>query len=183
MTLEERFRALTRHRQEHSERVAEVMRTLADRHHFDQDRAQFAGWAHDLAREMSRPELLEAAGRLGLPIGAAERAEPLLLHGPVAAAWVAEAGRGDEAVLEAIRYHTTGGQGLSPLAKALFIADGVEPGRQYPARPSLYQRALTQLDDGYCAVLMNTQAYLEERGLRPHPDMLSALKECSSPLR
>lgn len=180
MTLEDRFEALSRHRKAHSEGVARVMAELAEAHHLDPPLARFAGWAHDLAREMSRPALLAEARALGIAIGREEQAEPLLLHGPIAAVWVQRAGQGtDDAVMEAIRYHTTGGPELSPLAKALFIADGVEPGRQYPAREHLYHHALRNLDVGYCAVLENTQAYLLERGLAPHPDMLKALEECA----
>ncbi len=179
MTLEDRFDALTQHRKDHSERVARVMEELAEAHNLDARLARFAGWAHDLAREMARPALLAEARSLGIPMGPEEGAEPLLLHGPIAAVWVERAGRGTDAVMEAIRYHTTGGPELSSLAKALFIADGVEPGRRYPAREFLYDQALRNLDVSYCAVLENTRAYLLERGLRPHPDMLKALEECA----
>ncbi|NMP21223.1 bis(5'-nucleosyl)-tetraphosphatase (symmetrical) YqeK [Sulfobacillus harzensis] len=180
MTLEERFQTLSRHRQAHAERVAAVMRALAQQHHLDEELAWFGGWAHDLAREMSRPALLAEAETLGIVIGPEEQAEPLLLHGPIAAKWVERAGRGTPQVLEAIRYHTTGAANLGPLAQALFIADGVEPGRRYALREALYLQALEDLNGGYCAVLKNTQAYLLSRGLAPHPDMVRALDQCTA---
>ena len=75
----------------------------------------------------------------------------------------------------AITHHTTAAPGLDPLGQALFIADGVEPGRQYPEREELLELSLRDLDQGYHAVLQETLTYLRTRGLAPHPNMLRAL--------
>ncbi|MDA8206663.1 MAG: bis(5'-nucleosyl)-tetraphosphatase (symmetrical) YqeK [Thermaerobacter sp.] len=178
MLIEERFQRLTPHRREHIERVTAVMESLAHAHHLDRDEARLAGFGHDLAREMSRLALLDEARRLGLRLGREEEQEPVLLHGPVAAAWLEQAGRGTPSVWEAIRYHTTGAPHLNALGRALYIADGVEPGRQYPERQKLLDLALMDLDAGYCEVLRHTVVYLKDRGFAPHPDMLSALDGC-----
>ncbi|MCY0879100.1 MAG: bis(5'-nucleosyl)-tetraphosphatase (symmetrical) YqeK [Firmicutes bacterium] len=180
MVLEERFRQLTAHRQAHIERVMVVMEALAEAHQLDRQEARLAGWGHDLAREWARPQLLDEARRLGLRWGPWEEQEPLLLHGPVAAAWLQRAGVGTPEVWEAIHYHTTAGPSLGKLARALFVADGVEPGRQYPERETLYQQALRDLDAGYCAVLASTLRYLQTRNLAPHPDMLAAWAQCQA---
>lgn len=66
---------------------------------------------------------------------------------------------------------------MSPLAKALFIADGVEPGRHFAARAALEQAAYASLDDAYRKVLDETMTYLTSRGLEPHPNMINALKD------
>jgi len=182
VTLEDRFRHLSPHRQGHIRGVMGVMEALAEAHHFNPDEGRLAGWGHDLAREMSRPDLLQEARRLGLSWGTDEEAEPLLLHGPIAAGWMVEEGLGNERIWSAIRYHTTAGANLHSLAKALFIADGVEPGRDYNTREALYQLALTNLDRGYCALLQETLAYLHHRELKPHKDMLAALQECHGPV-
>ncbi len=179
MSLEERFQQLTPHRQAHSQRVVSVMEALARAHHLDLEAARLAGWGHDLAREWSRPALLAEARRLGLTWGPFEEREPLLLHGPVAAMWLREAGVGSPEVWEAIRYHTTGAPRLGKLGRALFIADGVEPGRQYAERDELFHQALQDLDAGYCAVLASTLRYLDRRQLVPHPDMVAAWALCS----
>ncbi len=179
-TLEERLKMLSAHRRGHSERVAAVMESLAQRHRLDPDAARLAGIAHDLAREMSRPDLLAEAARLGIVWGPEEEHEPLLLHGPIAARWLQEAHLGTPSIWNAIHYHTTAAPGLDSLGRALFIADGVEPGRRFEARAMLYDLSHQDLDAGYCAVIEHTLAYLRERGLAPHPDMLEALRECPS---
>lgn len=173
----DRFHALTDHRQGHILRVTMVMETLARRHGLDLEAARWAGFGHDLAREMRREALLKEAERLQLDPDPVARQEPILLHGPVAACWLEQAGIGGPAVWEAIRYHTTAGPGLGPLAKALFIADGVEPGRTFPSRPELYALALEDLEAGYRAVLRSSHAYLARRGIPLHPAMQAALSE------
>lgn len=180
MIVEERLGMLTPHRRGHSERVAEVMRSLAERHHLDPQDAHLAGLAHDLARELPRPDLLAEAARLGLAWGVEEEEEPVLLHGPIAAKWLEAAGVGTPSIWSAIRYHTTAAPGLDPLGRALFVADGVEPGRRYETRAMLYDLAHQDLDAGYCAVIEQTLTYLQEKGLAPHPDMMEALRECHS---
>lgn len=175
--LEEKFHRLTRHRQEHILRVVDLMEKLAKIHGLPSDDAYLAGWGHDLARELSRAELLAEAERYGIAIDEWFRKEPVLLHGPVAARWLNEAQVGSLAVWEAIEHHTIAGVGLSPLAKALFIADGVEPGRHFAARAALEQAAYASLDDAYRKVLDETMTYLTSRGLEPHPNMINALKD------
>ncbi len=174
--LDDRFAQLTEHRQQHSIRVAAVMEELAEIHHLPQKEARLAAMGHDLAREMSRDALKQEAIRLGLDLLPIELAEPLLLHGPVAAMWLKQANMGSEPVWEAIYYHTTAGPNLSPLAKALFIADGIEPGRTFELRARLEKIAKEQsLDDAYVQLLKETIRYLESRGLKPHPLMIQAV--------
>lgn len=181
MTAEDRFQALSPHRRAHSERVVAVMEVLADVHHLNLAQARLAGWAHDLARELSRPQLLAEAKHLGLPYGPEEAQEPILLHGPVAAAWLRAANLGTESVWSAIRFHTTGSADLDPLGQALFIADGVEPGRVYHEREALYRLSLDNLTQGYQAALSQTLTYLRSRNITPHPHMMRALAALSRP--
>lgn len=176
-TYRERFAQLSRHRQEHSLRVAAVMEELAVLHGLPADQAFLAGYAHDLAREMSRDALLAEALRLGVRVGGPERQEPVLLHGPVAAAWLEEEGVGAPEVHQAIRYHTTAAPGQDATGQALFIADGVEPGRQYPRRAAIEETARHSLAKAYRALLEETLDYLKGRGLTPHPLMLQALRD------
>ncbi len=181
LTALERFQALSQHRRQHSERVQAVMEELATAHHLNLQEARLAGWGHDLARELSRPQLLAEARRLGLAWGAEEEGEPVLLHGPIAAEWLRLEHLGSDSVWTAIRCHTTGGPVLDALGQALFVADGVEPARSYSERESLYKLSLADLAQGYAAVLRQTLLYLNHRGLKPHPNMLQALAALGRP--
>lgn len=175
--LVERFFALSPARRAHSERVAALGEVLAYYHGLSPDAARLAGLAHDLAREWPDAALLREAERWAIDVGPLERQAPVLLHGPVAAAWLREAGCGSAEVLEAVARHTTAGPGIGPLAKAIFVADGCEPGRQYPEAAALRALAFRDLEAGYRAVLEASMAYLRRRGLPPHPAMLAAWDE------
>jgi predicted HD superfamily hydrolase involved in NAD metabolism len=177
----DRLARLTAWRRGHSERVAALARALAERHGIPTDDAYRAGLAHDLARELPPDALLAEARRLHLPVGPDEERAPILLHGPVAAAWLEEAGLGHDAIWEAIRYHTTAAAGLCPLARIVFIADGTEPARDYPEAAGLRDLAFHDLEAGYRAVLRQSAAYLTARGLPLHPWMQAALAEANGP--
>jgi len=174
--LEVHWAALTRHRQDHSLRVANLAAELAELHGDDPDQAWVAGRYHDLAREWARPALLAEARRLGWRVDAHEAAEPVLLHGPVAGLWAEAAGLHPR-VVEAITWHTTATPGLGRLGQILFIADGVEPGRGYAEAAALRALAREDLTAGYRAVLLSTARYLASRRLALHPRTEAALQE------
>lgn len=174
-TISERFHQLTAYRQDHIVRVTHVMEVLAATHGFDLEAARWAGFGHDLAREFGGPKLLAEARRLHLTIDSSAEKAPILLHGPIAAAWMQQWKIGDDSVWQAVRMHTTAGPELDILAKALFVADAVEPGRKYPERASLLELALDNLDAGYRAVLTETVRYNRQRNIAMHPDTALAL--------
>ena len=175
--LYERFHGLSWYRRRHILRVSAVLEELAEHHGLDEQLSRWAGFGHDLARECTRAELLEEATRLGLEVGPAEQDEPLLLHGPVAAAWLKAAGVANEAVWQAISLHTTAGPRMTDMAKALYIADGVEPGRHFSGRQRLWERAMEDLEAGFRAVLESSVHYAQQRSLPIHRDTQSALDE------
>ena len=116
--------------QAHTGRVVAEGRRLAQLHEVDPSRVQAAAWGHDLYRHLDDEALLRSARDLAITPDAAEQAAPILLHGPVAAARAERAwGVGDAEVLEAIRFHTTGHPGMSPVALTLFLADKLEPAK------------------------------------------------------
>lgn len=92
-----------------------------------------AGLLHDLSRGLHAHSLIERAQSYGLEVGDIERRKPVLLHGPVAAEECRrELGITDEAIYEAIYWHTTGCPGLGRLGQAIYLADFAEPARHYP---------------------------------------------------
>jgi predicted HD superfamily hydrolase involved in NAD metabolism len=171
----EHLERLSGPRRAHSERVAEWARELARRNGVSEADAYWAGLAHDLARELSSDDLLAEARRLGIRLGPEEVGAPILLHGPVAAGWMEESGFGHPGIWAAIRLHTTAGPELSLLARAVFIADGTEPGRRFAEAPGLRDLARRDLEAGYRGVLDSTARYLASRGLTLHPLTRAAL--------
>lgn len=113
-------------RAEHVARVAALLDHWASEMRLDTvERARWAraAWLHDALRNAEEAEL-----RRMLP----GNDEPYpLLHGPAAAIRAAAEGEQDQAVLEAVRWHTVGCVGWSPTGKALYAADFLEPGRPF----------------------------------------------------
>ncbi len=161
----------------HVERVLGEALRLAARRGVDASKVRPAVLGHDLLRVTPREELLRLAGETGHEPNEAERAEPLLLHGRIAAALLRERfGIDDADVLNAVRYHTTGRAGMSEVEKVVFLADKTEPDElaHYPEWREVHDLAQDDLD---AAMLRALELYLERarrEGWTVHPDVVSA---------
>jgi hypothetical protein len=66
--------------------VADEARSLAAQHSVSDQAAHLAALAHDLAAGIPVPEMPAVAEKMGVKVGDADRAIPIILHGPIAAA-------------------------------------------------------------------------------------------------
>lgn len=167
---------LSEKRLAHTLRVAETAESLARTHGLDVERTRLAALLHDAAREVSQEELLHLAKEWNIPFGEPELESPKLLHGPVAAEQARrELGVEDEDVLEAIRAHTVGEAGMGPVALAVYVADKIEPARDYPSVGRI--RALAGRDLRAAAIesIRRARDYNERRGRGTHPSTLKML--------
>src|SRR5829696_4101448 len=140
--------SLSENRYGHTVRVADTAESLARKHGLDPDRTRLAALLHDAARETEPKEFLRLAGEWDLAVGEPERQSPKLLHGPVAAELARrELGVEDEEVLEAVRAHTVGEAGMGQLALALYVADKIEPSRDYPSVGRIRELARQDLSE------------------------------------
>lgn len=168
---------LSEKRYDHTLRVADVAERLARIHNLDPGRARLAAILHDAARETEPDEFLRLAENWNLPFGEPEKESPKLLHGPVAAELSRrELGVEDEDVLEAIRAHTTGRPGMGPLALVLYIADKIEPARDYPSVGRLRELSERDLRATATEALRRAVSYNEKRGKRIHPSSRATLE-------
>jgi predicted HD superfamily hydrolase involved in NAD metabolism len=114
----------------HTAGVAEVACRLAPEAGCDLFPAELAAWLHDACKEVKDRELVAMAEGYGMDLSPLERSAGHLLHGPVAAALVAEKfGITSKLILDAISQHTLGFVPMTPLSKVLFLADCLEDGR------------------------------------------------------
>ena len=168
----------------HTVRVADTAESLAREHGLDPARTRLAALLHDAARETEPEEYLRLADEWGLPVGDPERQSPKLLHGPVAAELARrELGVEDDEVLAAIRAHTVGRAGMGPLALALYVADKIEPARDYPSVGRIRDLARKDLREAATESLRRAIAYNEGRGKSIHPasrEMLEWLEDAQN---
>jgi predicted HD superfamily hydrolase involved in NAD metabolism len=168
---------LSEKRYGHTLRVADTAEALARAHDLDAGRARLAALLHDAARETGPEDFLRLADEWGLPVGEPERESPKLLHGPVAAELARrELGIEDGEVLEAVRAHTTGMPHMGPLALVLYVADKIEPARDYPSVGRLRILAREDLHAAAAESLRRAIAHNEERGRDTHPASLGTLE-------
>ena len=147
-------------RREHMARVAALMERWASDLGLSEDevlRWAAAAWLHDVLRDEDPAVLRREAS-------AEERelAGPIL-HGPVAARRLKN--DVDPRVATAIRYHTIGHPSLDRLGRALYLADFLEPGRDFREdwRTGLRARMPGEMEEVLVEVLAARVGYLLEK--------------------
>jgi len=126
----------------------------------ERQRWRAVGWLHDALRDVD-PETL----RSQVPPQLQDLPGPVL-HGPAAAERLSD--DLDPEALAAIRYHTIGHPGLDTMGRALYLADFLEPGREFLPewRAGLRARMPGAMDAVLIDVLASRLRHLVE-GLRP----------------
>ena len=163
------------HRYKHVIRVARCADVLAQSHGVNSQQARIAGMLHDLARLYDTKRLLEESRRYGIPIDEYAREHPIVLHASLGAELARDQfGVRDEAILSAIRKHTLGDGEMNDLDCILYLADGLEPGREFAERDELFDLAKGDLRAGMRATLRSSVEYLRSRGLPLAPQTARA---------
>lgn len=161
----------------HTIGVMEMAISLAKKYGADVKKAELAAIFHDYAKYRPKEELRQ--------IIIDEKLPPSLLHfhselwhGPAGAFLVKkEAGINDEEILTAIAYHTTGRENMSLLEKVIYLADYIEPGRNFPGVAEVRDLAEIDLDKAMLKSLQNTIAYLVQKGSLIYPDTVHAYND------
>ena len=182
MTQHEIARAVRReldqaHRYGHTLRVARLAGSLARAHGADVAAAVTGGLLHDVARLWPAGDLLRECVRRGMALDEFELTHPIVLHATLGAEIARESyGIRDERILEAIRQHTLGAPAMSPLAQIVYLADSLEPGRDFPERAAQQRLALVDLTAATLAVLTTTAEYQYRRGYAIAPRTVAAIE-------
>jgi nicotinate-nucleotide adenylyltransferase len=166
----------------HSRSVALDCVDLASRVGVDQDKAWTAGITHDACKALSNDEMKAEALKDGAPLTAAEIEKPALLHGRAAAIWLAEEMHiKDQDIINAVRWHTTGRVGATPLEKIVYIADKIEPRRttvktelRMDAKAARKPEDLAPL---FVKIVKGTVEWLREQGRTVDDASLAILRE------
>ena len=140
----------------HTLGVVETAKDLAKRYGVDIKKAEIAALAHDIAKNLSSEQLLKIVD---------EKNTRELWHsivGPIVAR--ERFGIVDEEILSAIRWHTTGKENMSKLDKIIYLADMIEPSRDFSMVEELRNDSKDDLDKAMLNALTYTIKYLLEKG-------------------
>lgn len=138
--------------------VEETAVALAEKYGADPEKASIAALCHDYAKERPDDEFQLVIRRDGFDLDLLNW-NNAIWHGVVGADFVQrELGIDDEEILNAIRLHTTGAAQMTLLDKIIYVADYIEPGRDFPGVQEAREIALVDLDE---AVAYETKHTLE----------------------
>ena len=157
--------AVSEERYKHSVRVAQTCAKLCAHFGLNEQIGFFVGIAHDICKSMNDEALLKTAALDGEPFLKIESSRPSLLHGRAAAVllrdnWNVE----DKDVLEAVANHTFGKVGMCDLAKLLYVADKIEPGRENVTEEYTARLMAMSVNQMTAAVVKESMDYLKSKG-------------------
>ena len=157
----------------HSERTAQTAVWLAKAHGANVDKAELAGLSHDAARDLTDEELLRRADKYGVRIGTIEAARPSLLHAAIGAIILAQDyGIQDQEIIEAVKNHTFGRTKMNKLDKIVYLADVIEPNRDYTGVDRLRELAQIDLDKAFAKAYQLQMLKIIKGRRMIHPDSL-----------
>ena len=162
-------------RYEHTLGVAYTAASLAMCYGADLNSALIAGMLHDCAKCLSNEKKISICKKHDLPINPAEEKNPFLLHAKVGSYLASKKyGVTDPDILNAILNHTTGRPDMSLLEKIIYVADYVEPNRDFPGVDDLRQAVHADLDRGLLKALDDSIRDMQQWGNPVHHNTLDA---------
>lgn len=163
---------------QHSLNVANSARELAEIYGADPKKAYTAGLLHDVMKNAAPEEQLGVLSESGIDLLPEERANPKLWHAMAGAAFIKYVmGIDDREILRAVRYHTTGRAGMSPLETTVYLADYVSAERTYPGVEDMRRLCLISSDSAILYALRFGIPDLVKKGQVIHPDSIDLYNE------
>ena len=140
----------------------------------DETQARRAAILHDCTKYLDLDEQTALCLRYGVELDEMERRAVKLLHSKTGACMAKHIFGENEAVYQAIFWHTTGCSDMALLEKVIYLADYIEPTRDFEGVDTLRALAYEDLD---AALLMGMNMTIEEmnqRGVPVHKNTLAA---------
>ncbi len=148
---------------------------MARRWGVDETDAARAGILHDITKALDGPLQLTLCEAYGKMLSDFSHRYPKTLHA-LTGSLVAERIFGENAaVVSAIESHTTGKGGMNTLEKILYVADYMEPNRDFPGVDKLRELAFSDLDEALKLGLLMTLEHLKKQGAEVSPESREAL--------
>ncbi|BAM23924.1 bis(5'-nucleosyl)-tetraphosphatase (symmetrical) YqeK [Streptococcus intermedius] len=145
---------------------------LAERFGVDREKAGLAGLLHDYAKKLSDEEFLALIDKYDLALKLKEWGNNVW-HGLVGVYKIREdLGLSDPEILRSIEIHTVGSAQMSDLDKVVYVADYIEPNRDFPGVEEAREIACISLNRAVAYETAHTVEYLAHQGLPIFPQTL-----------
>lgn len=165
-------------RYKHSLSVADEAVRLAGLYGVNKEKAYLAGLVHDCAKCLPYDIAIEMAKKHGCVLDTETLACPGVVHAPVGAVVAEhEYGISDTEILDAICYHTVARREMTLLDKIIYLADIIEPYRDFAGVESLRRLCEEDIDLAFCEALRRSLQFNIEKGNIMHPNTLYAWNE------
>ena len=132
---------------------------LAERYGADVRKAQVAALLHDCTKKLDMEQQLALCRQYGIQLDELERRALKLLHAKTGAAIARDVFGVDDEIYRAIWWHTTGHANMTLLEKIIYLADYIEPSRDFPGVDKLRSVCYKDLDEG---LLLGLEMSIEE---------------------
>ncbi len=150
---------------------------LARRWGADETDAARAGILHDVTKALTTQQQFALCKAYGVEIDEFSRRNPKILHA-LTGSLVAERIFGEnDAVVNAIRTHTAGEAGMDLLQKIIYVADYMEPNRDFEGVEELRDLAYTDIDKALKMGLTWATDILRRQGREISPDSQALMDE------
>lgn len=147
---------------------------LARRWGADEEKARRAGILHDITKYLEMDEQLQLCHKYGIVLDDLEQRAVKLLHSKTGACVARDVYGVSDDIYSAIFWHTTGKADMTLLEKILYIADYMEPNRDFPGVEKLRKLAYEDLDQAVLAGCEMSIQEMADRGLPVHSNTLQA---------
>ncbi len=145
--------------------VVSTAKSLAKHYGCDIDKAEIAALCHDVAKNLNNSEMNKIFEKNNVVLSKDEQQGREIWHaivGPIIAKEIF--GIDDKDILNAIRWHTTGRENMSILEKVVYLADVIEPSRNFDGIEEIREYAFKDIDNAMIMALTHTNQYLLARG-------------------
>ena len=132
---------------------------LAERYGADVEKARRAALLHDCTKKLEMEDQLALCRQYGIELDELEQVALKLLHSKTGAAIARDVFGVDDELYSAIWYHTTGRAGMTLMEKIIYLADYIEPTRDFPGVDDLRKACYEDLDKG---LLLGLEMSIEE---------------------
>lgn len=148
----------------HTLGVAETAKKLASLNGVSEEKAEIAGLAHDIAKNISKDKMKEIIKENNVMLSKVEEVSANLWHSIIAPVEAKSKFKiKDEEILDSIRWHTTGKENMSSLTKIIYIADMIEPNRNFEGVEELRKVTFENLDRGvFCGLTSSIKVLLKQ---------------------